>query len=327
MRRPVSSCSRAKRSDRAHHDWLSLAVPVGAAHLLVPGLKPHTQYQFSVLAQNKLGSGPFSEIVLSVPEGERPLTPKQEMRIGRGWQEKLDMGGLWGRMRRCWQLGVQRNLWGMIPACLRGAGRMVGHWWSWEAGEEGKRWKFYFCPAYLSHSGLPTTPAAPTLPVTEMLPPLSPPRGLVAVRTPRGVLLHWDPPEVVPQRLDGYILEGRQGSQSWEVLDGAVAGTEVQLLVPGLIKVSVGSRHGGFCGSPGPSSIPQTQIGLSSRFLPPPPIPLLYLLKWGWCGRSGRALTSLNSPPPGCSLRVSPCGLGQWPCQQSQQLGQRLHLW
>lgn len=142
----------AKRSDRAHHDWLSLAVPVGATHLLVSGLKPHTQYQFSVLAQNKLGSGPFSEIVLSVPEG------------------------------------------------------------------------------------LPTTPAAPTLPVTEMPPPLSPPRGLVAVRTPRGVLLHWDPPEIVPQRLDGYILEGRQGSQSWEVLDGAVAGAEVQLLVPGLIK-------------------------------------------------------------------------------------------
>ncbi|XP_054419446.1 protein turtle homolog A isoform X2 [Pteronotus mesoamericanus] len=142
----------AKRPDRAHHDWVSLAVPVGAAHLLVPGLQPHTQYQFSVLAQNKLGSGPFSEIVLSAPEG------------------------------------------------------------------------------------LPTTPAAPRLPVTEMAPHLSPPRGLVAVRTPRGVLLHWDPPELVPQRLDGYILEGRQGSQGWEVLDRAVAGTEMQLLVPGLIK-------------------------------------------------------------------------------------------
>ncbi|XP_036986613.2 protein turtle homolog A isoform X3 [Artibeus jamaicensis] len=141
-----------KHPDRAHHDWVSLAVPVGAAHLLVPGLQPHCQYQFSVLAQNKLGSGPFSEIVLSAPEG------------------------------------------------------------------------------------LSTTPAAPRLPVTEMAPPLSPPRGLVAVRTPRGVLLHWDPPELVPQRLDGYILEGRQGAQGWEVLDGAVAGTEMQLLVPGLIK-------------------------------------------------------------------------------------------
>ncbi|XP_054383078.1 protein turtle homolog A isoform X2 [Pongo abelii] len=142
----------AKRPDRMHHDWVSLAVPVGAAHLLVPGLQPHTQYQFSVLAQNKLGSGPFSEIVLSAPEG------------------------------------------------------------------------------------LPTTPAAPRLPPTEIPPPLSPPRGLVAVRTPRGVLLHWDPPELVPKRLDGYVLEGRQGSQGWEVLDPAVAGTETELLVPGLIK-------------------------------------------------------------------------------------------
>ncbi|MBZ3891147.1 Protein turtle-like protein A [Sciurus carolinensis] len=100
----------AKRPDRAHHDWLSLAVPVGAVYLLVPGLQPHTQYQFSVLAQNKLGSGPFSEIVLSAPE------------------------------------------------------------------------------------------------------------------------------ELIPKRLDGYVLEGRQGSQGWEVLDRAVAGTEMQLLVPGLIK-------------------------------------------------------------------------------------------
>ncbi|XP_006861696.1 PREDICTED: protein turtle homolog A isoform X1 [Chrysochloris asiatica] len=142
----------AKRPDRAHYDWLSLAVPVGTAYLLVPGLQPHTQYQFSILAQNKLGSGPFSEIVLSAPEG------------------------------------------------------------------------------------LPTTPASPRLPPTEAPPPLSPPRGLVAVRTPRGVLLHWEPPELVPKKLDGYVLEGRQGAQGWEVLDGAVRGTEMQLLVPGLIK-------------------------------------------------------------------------------------------
>lgn len=104
------------------------------------------------------------------------------------------------------------------------------------------------------------------------------------MRTPRGVLLHWDPPEMVPQRLDGYILEGRQGSQSWEVLDGAVAGAEVQLLVPGLIKVSVGSRHRGFCGSPGPSSIPRTQIGPSSRLptLPSPSIALSFQTGLVW---------------------------------------------
>lgn len=51
------------------------------------------------------------------------------------------------------------------------------------------------------------------------------------------MLLHWDPPELIPKRLDGYMLEGRQGSQGWEILDQAVAGTEIQLLVPGLIKV------------------------------------------------------------------------------------------
>lgn len=57
------------------------------------------------------------------------------------------------------------------------------------------------------------------------------------MRTPRGVLLHWDPPELVPETLDGYVLEGRQGSQGWEVLDRVVAGTDARLLVPGLIKV------------------------------------------------------------------------------------------
>uniref|UniRef100_A0A8C0L8I0 Immunoglobulin superfamily member 9 n=1 Tax=Canis lupus dingo TaxID=286419 RepID=A0A8C0L8I0_CANLU len=92
----------AKRPDRTHHDWVSLAVPVGAAYLLVPGLQPHTQYQFSVLAQNKLGSGPFSEIILSAPEGERPLSPEQLM----GWEgtggRSQDMGRPGGRRQRCW---------------------------------------------------------------------------------------------------------------------------------------------------------------------------------------------------------------------------------
>lgn len=97
--------SRAKRPDRAHHDWVSLAVPVGAAFLLVPGLQPHTQYQFSVLAQNKLGSGPFSEIVLSAPEGERS---EQQTRMGRGFRESPDGGSLGG--------SGQKGLWKMIEA-------------------------------------------------------------------------------------------------------------------------------------------------------------------------------------------------------------------
>ncbi|XP_062453621.1 protein turtle homolog A isoform X1 [Rhea pennata] len=75
-----------KHLPRAHHDWVSLSVPVGAQHLLVENLQPDMSYQFSVLAQNKLGSGPFSQIVTSVPRGF-PLTtvppelPAMTMRI------------------------------------------------------------------------------------------------------------------------------------------------------------------------------------------------------------------------------------------------------
>ncbi|NXA56108.1 TUTLA protein, partial [Nothocercus julius] len=58
-----------KHLPRAHHDWVSLSVPAGAQHLLVENLQPDMSYQFSVLAQNKLGSGPFSQIVTSVPRG------------------------------------------------------------------------------------------------------------------------------------------------------------------------------------------------------------------------------------------------------------------
>ncbi|XP_027695837.1 protein turtle homolog A isoform X1 [Vombatus ursinus] len=144
----------AKRPDRAHHDWISLPVPAGAAHLVVAGLQPHTSYQFSVLAQNKLGSGPFSEIILSSPDG------------------------------------------------------------------------------------LATTQAVPMSHATESQLPLSPPRGLMAVRTPRGVLLHWEPPLLAPETLASYALEGRHGSHGWEVLDRAISGADTQLLVPGLIKDS-----------------------------------------------------------------------------------------
>ncbi|KAL7978232.1 hypothetical protein Chor_014771 [Crotalus horridus] len=44
-------------------------LPVGASHILVENLQPDTSYQFSVLAQNKLGSGPFSEIISITPLG------------------------------------------------------------------------------------------------------------------------------------------------------------------------------------------------------------------------------------------------------------------
>ncbi|CAM9129529.1 unnamed protein product [Bubo scandiacus] len=75
-----------KHPPRAHHDWVSLSVPVGAQHLVVENLQPDMSYQFSVLAQNKLGSGPFSQIVTSVPRGfpvttVPPEPPAMTMRI------------------------------------------------------------------------------------------------------------------------------------------------------------------------------------------------------------------------------------------------------
>ncbi|XP_019342536.2 protein turtle homolog A [Alligator mississippiensis] len=75
-----------KRPNRAHHEWVSLAAPAGAEHLLVENLQPDTGYQFSILAQNKLGSGPFSEIVTSFPLGVPvttvpPEPPTTTMRI------------------------------------------------------------------------------------------------------------------------------------------------------------------------------------------------------------------------------------------------------
>ncbi|KAM4662981.1 protein turtle homolog A [Discoglossus pictus] len=63
-----------KRIARLHHDWVSIAAPVGATHLVVEGLQADTGYQFSVLSQNKLGSGPFSEIVTASPLSIPPTT-------------------------------------------------------------------------------------------------------------------------------------------------------------------------------------------------------------------------------------------------------------
>lgn len=55
--------SRVKQASRGKHEWASLPVPTSKNYLLVTGLVAGTGYQFSVLPQNKLGSGPFSEIV------------------------------------------------------------------------------------------------------------------------------------------------------------------------------------------------------------------------------------------------------------------------
>uniref|UniRef100_A0AAY4AV96 Uncharacterized protein n=1 Tax=Denticeps clupeoides TaxID=299321 RepID=A0AAY4AV96_9TELE len=43
-------------------EWVSVSVPSSTTSLLVTGLLPGTEYQFSVLPHNKVGTGPFSEI-------------------------------------------------------------------------------------------------------------------------------------------------------------------------------------------------------------------------------------------------------------------------
>ncbi|XP_034152549.1 protein turtle homolog A isoform X3 [Esox lucius] len=63
-----------KQVSRGKHDWASVPVPTSKSHLLVAGLLADTSYQFSVLPQNKLGSGPFSEII-SVRTQALPTDP------------------------------------------------------------------------------------------------------------------------------------------------------------------------------------------------------------------------------------------------------------
>ncbi|XP_028825861.1 protein turtle homolog B isoform X3 [Denticeps clupeoides] len=86
-----------KRVDFGPHDWLSLPVPGTQMWLLVQGIEPKTAYQFSVLAQNKLGTGPFSEVVtvttavypLSTPEPLVLLTPPRCLTANRTQQGVL----------------------------------------------------------------------------------------------------------------------------------------------------------------------------------------------------------------------------------------------
>nr|XP_015200956.1 PREDICTED: protein turtle homolog A-like isoform X1 [Lepisosteus oculatus] len=68
-----------KQVSRGKHEWTSLPVPPSQSYLLVTGLLPGTGYQFSILPQNKLGSGPFSEIITAstlVPKTKPPPTVK-----------------------------------------------------------------------------------------------------------------------------------------------------------------------------------------------------------------------------------------------------------
>ncbi|XP_077479625.1 protein turtle homolog B-like [Stigmatopora argus] len=54
------------RDNEGKREWFSVPVPVtaiSATALLVTGLSPATKYQFSLLSRNKIGSGPFSQII------------------------------------------------------------------------------------------------------------------------------------------------------------------------------------------------------------------------------------------------------------------------
>ncbi|XP_064157905.1 protein turtle homolog B isoform X2 [Anguilla rostrata] len=86
-----------KRAQFGPHDWRSVAVPGARNWLQVQGLEAETAYQFSVLAQNKLGTGPFSEVVtvntlvfpISTPETLVLLTPPRCLTANRTQQGVL----------------------------------------------------------------------------------------------------------------------------------------------------------------------------------------------------------------------------------------------
>ncbi|KAJ7996934.1 hypothetical protein DPEC_G00223660 [Dallia pectoralis] len=88
-----------KREQLGPHDWLAVPVPPAHLWLVVTGLEPQTAYQFSVLAQNKLGTGPFSEVVtvntlvfpISTPEPLVLLTPPRCLTANRTLQGVLLM--------------------------------------------------------------------------------------------------------------------------------------------------------------------------------------------------------------------------------------------
>lgn len=72
LRSSLFAVARMKRAQFGPHDWLSLPVPPGPNWLLVDALEPETAYQFSVLAQNRLGTSAFSEVVTVNTLGEAP---------------------------------------------------------------------------------------------------------------------------------------------------------------------------------------------------------------------------------------------------------------
>nr|XP_046230827.1 protein turtle homolog A isoform X2 [Scatophagus argus] len=70
-------------------DWFSVPVPTSAGTILqVTGLSPSTDYQFSILSHNKMGTGPFSEIAtartLDPPARRGKLKPPASLSANQG---------------------------------------------------------------------------------------------------------------------------------------------------------------------------------------------------------------------------------------------------
>uniref|UniRef100_A0A3Q4HF74 Immunoglobulin superfamily, member 9a n=1 Tax=Neolamprologus brichardi TaxID=32507 RepID=A0A3Q4HF74_NEOBR len=75
--------------DDGKQDWFSVPVPPSSAtRLQVTGLSPSTDYQFSILSQNKMGTGPFSDIAtartLDPPPRKNKLKPPASLSANRG---------------------------------------------------------------------------------------------------------------------------------------------------------------------------------------------------------------------------------------------------
>lgn len=72
---PSLSLRRVKKISASDNDgkqdWFSVPVPPSAgSRLQLTGLSPNTDYQFSILSHNKMGTGPFSEIATTRTLGQ-----------------------------------------------------------------------------------------------------------------------------------------------------------------------------------------------------------------------------------------------------------------
>ncbi|KAF5890011.1 protein turtle A-like, partial [Clarias magur] len=65
-------------TDEEHSEWRSAPGPSSSTSVLVTDLLPSTEYQFNVMAQNKLGSGPFSDITTARTMDTLPSSFKLE---------------------------------------------------------------------------------------------------------------------------------------------------------------------------------------------------------------------------------------------------------